>query len=92
MFTSVSTLSTLRFQFIPIKLVLEGPLPEVGVHGPPLETKVHRRAEVLGEAPERNTQELPIFREEALSINESASNDVLLLEGWTVRLKSGLTY
>ena len=92
MFTSVSTLFTLRFQSIPIKFVLEGPLAEVGVHGPPLEPKVHRRAEVLGEAPERHAQELPIFREEALSINESASDDVLLFEGWTVGLKSGFTY
>merc|ERR1712241_1264397 len=92
MFTSVSTLSTLRIQFIPIKFVLEGPLAEVGVHGPSLETKVHRRAEVLREAPERHTQELPIFREEALSINESASNDILFFEGRTVGLKSGCTY
>ena len=92
MFTSVSTLFTLRFQSIPIKFALEGPLAEVGVHGPPLEPKVHGRAEALREAPERHAQELPIFSEEALSINESASDDVLLFEGWTVGLKSGFAY
>ena len=92
MFTSVSTLSTLRFQFIPIKLVLEGPLPEVGVHGPPLEPKIHRRAEVLGEAPERHAQELPISREKALAIDDPTSDDILLFEGRTVGLKSGFAY
>ena len=88
-FNSVSF--TQGYQFIPIKVVLEGPLAEVGVHSPSFKPKINSRAEVPREAPERHTQELAIFREEALVINDSTANDVLFFEGWTVGFKINVT-
>ena len=89
---SISALTTLGSQFSPIKIVLEGPLAEVGVHGPSLEPEINGRAEVQPrrEAPERHAQELPVLREEALAVDDSASDDVVFLEGRAVRLKTGI--
>ena len=78
-------------QFFPIKVVLKGPLAEVPMHCPSLESKINCWAEFLRQISEGHTQELPVFREEALAIDDPASYDIILLECWTIGLKMDIT-